>query len=97
MLTYPWVEHQLPDLGHIEQIYGGVGRSISQLLLELHAPIFWKLLRHIGTFLHHLQGVTHLQSDCQNQAKLRKYMAEGEVNMSASIRAPCTKYFLEVS
>ena len=28
-----------------------------------------------------------------NQAKLSKYIGEGEGNMSTSIRAPCTKYF----
>ena len=32
-----------------------------------------------------------------NQAKLSKYFGEGEGNISTSIRAPCTKYFLEIS
>ena len=32
----------------------------------------------------------------QNWPKLSKYIEEEEVNISASIRAPCTKYFLEV-
>ena len=43
------------NLGWVQQIYGGVGRSISQLLLGPHAPKFWRFLRHIGIFLHQPQ------------------------------------------
>ena len=32
----------------------------------------------------------------KNQAKLSKFIGEGEVNISAFIRAPCTKFCLEV-
>ena len=46
------------NLGQVEKICGGLGRSISQLLLGPHAPnTFWRLLRHIGTFLDHLGSV----------------------------------------
>ena len=86
-----------PKLGQVEKIHGGVGRSISLPPLELHAPnLFWKFLRHIGTFLDHLGGVETSIGGAlvpKNQAKLSKCMGEGEVNISASNRAPCTKIF----
>ena len=58
--------------------------------------MFWRFLRHIETFLDQLGGVDTpigrvLVS--KHWAKLNKYMGEGGVNISASIRAPCTKYF----
>ena len=43
------------NLGWVQQIYGGVGRSIYQLLLGPHAPNCWRFKRHIGTFLHQPQ------------------------------------------
>ena len=75
----------------------GVGRSICQLLLRPHAPnTFWRFQRHIEIFLDHLGGVDPSVGRVlvpNNQAKLSKYIGEGEGNMSTSIRAPCTKYF----
>ena len=41
VLTHLQVECQCPKLGQVKQIHGGVGRSISQLLLAPHAPIFF--------------------------------------------------------
>ena len=83
--------------GQVEQIHGGVGRSIFQLLLKSLAPhLFGRFLRHIETFVYDLGGVDTPMSWVLVsiiQAKLRKYMASREVNISASIRAPCTKYF----
>ena len=58
--------------------------------------IFWKFLRQIGTFLDHLGGVDTSMGGAlvpKNQAKLSKCMGEGEVNISASIRAPYPKFF----
>ena len=44
--------------GQVEQIYGGMRRSISQLLLGHHAPnVLWRFLRHIETFLDYVGGV----------------------------------------
>ena len=74
------------------------GRSILQLVLGLHAPnYFGGFLTHIGTFVDHLGGVDTPADRAlapKNQAKLSKYMGSGEVNISACIRAPCTKLFL---
>ena len=45
----------VPKPGQVQQIYWGIGRSISQLLLELHAPnTFCRFLRHIETFPDHM-------------------------------------------
>ena len=78
----------------------GVGRSISQLLLGSHAPnTFWRFLRHIGIFLDHLGGVdTPIGRVSALKTGLRwaNTWGSGEVSISASIRVPCTKYFLEV-
>ena len=60
---------------------------------------FLRFLRHIGTFLDYLGGVdipVERVPVPKNWAKLSKYIGEGEVNISASIRAPYTRYFLEV-
>ena len=79
----------------------GSGRSVSQLLLGIHAlNFFWKFLKHLGTLLDYLRGVDPPVGRVllpNYQAKLSKYMGEGEVNIPASISAPCTKYFLEIS
>ena len=84
--------------GQVEQIHLGVGRSISQLSLGSHAPnLVCRFLRNIGTFLDYLGGVETPMGRApapKFQAKLRKYMGSREVNISASIRALCTKYFL---
>ena len=48
----------VPKAGPSWAITFGVRSSISQLPLRPHAPnCFWRYLRHIGTFLDHLQGV----------------------------------------
>ena len=41
VLTHLQVECQQSKLGQVEKIHGGVGRTVSQLLLGPHAPIFW--------------------------------------------------------
>ena len=86
--------------GQVEQIHGGVGRSISQLLLGHHAQnVLWRFLRHEESFLDHVGGVATPAGRVlvpRNLAKLSKYMGNGEVNISASIMTPCTKHFLEV-
>ena len=80
--------------------YMGRGRSISQLPFGSHASnLVCRFLRHIGTLLDHLGGVVTPVGRApasKNQAKLRKYIGEGEVNISASIRAPCTNNLLKV-
>ena len=38
VLAHPWEEHQCPNLGQVEIIHVGVGKSISQHLLGPHAP-----------------------------------------------------------
>ena len=62
--------------------------------------IFWRFLRHIGTFVHHLGGVDNIKTKSRgralapnNQAKFSKYIGEGEINISVSIRAACTNFF----
>ena len=101
MLTHLQAQCQCPKLGQVEQIHLGMGRSICQLLLRPHAPnTFWRFQNHIEIFLDHLGGVDPPVGRVlvpNYEAKLSKYMGEGEVNISASIRAPCTKYFLEIS
>ena len=60
--------------------YIGDGRSISQLLLRLHAPNFsWRFMRHIETFLDYLGDVDTPMGRVpvpRNWAKLSKYMWE---------------------
>ena len=72
-------------------------RSISQLLLRPHVPnTFWMFLRHIGTLLDYLGGVdTPLGRVPALKTGLIWANACGsmEVNIPASIKAPCTKYF----
>ena len=79
---------------------GEMGRSVSQPLLGPHAPnSFWKFLRHIETFLDYLGDADTPEGRVlvpRNWAKLSKYIGSWEVNISASIRAPSTKFFLEV-
>ena len=86
--------------GQVEQIHGVAERSISQLLLGPHAPnIFCRFLRHTETFLDHLGGVdTPAGRVWAPKTGLRwaNTWGRGRSNTSASIRAPCTKYFLEV-
>ena len=56
--------------------------------------IFWRFLRHIGTFVNYFGGVDTPMGRSpvpKNQATLSKYMGSMEVNISASIRVPCTK------
>ena len=81
--------------------YRGRGRSKSQPLLRLHIPnCVWRFLRHIETFLHYLGGVDTCVSRVpvpKTWDKLSKYIGEGEVNISVSIKTSCTKYFLQVS
>ena len=61
----------------VEQIYGGAGRSISQILLRHHAPNFaWRFLRHIGTFVHHLGGVDTIEVESRGRALAPKYQAK---------------------
>ena len=49
-----------PNMGQVEQIHGGVGKSISQHLLGPHAPTcFWRFLQHIGTLLETWKVLTH--------------------------------------
>ena len=64
----------------LSKYIGGVGRSISHLLLGPYAAtIFRRFLRHIGTFLDHLGGVdtpTGKALAPKNQAKLSKYLGE---------------------
>ena len=62
---------------------------------SIRAPgtkFFWKLLRHIRTFLDYLGPVGRVLVP-RNQARLSKYMGSGEVNISAPIRAPYTNFF----
>ena len=96
----PWVEHQCPIPGQVDQIHGGSGEVNISASIRAHAPqLFWRFLRHNGTFLDHLRDVDTPMGRVltpKNQTKLSKYMGEGEVNISASIRAPCTKFFWEV-
>ena len=76
--------------------YMGEGRSISAAIRAPCTQFFWRFLRHIRTFLDHLRGVDPPVGRVlvpRNQAKLSKYMGSGEVNISASIRAPCTTFF----
>ena len=67
-------------LGQVEQIYGGAGNSISQLLLGPHAPnTIWRFLQHTATFLDHLGGVDTPAGRVllpENWAELSKYMGE---------------------
>ena len=60
--------------------------------------IFWEVPETHKNILDHLEGVDTPAGRVpmfKNQAKLSKYIGVGEINISASIRAPCTK-FLEV-
>ena len=64
----------------------------------MHQIFFWRFLRHIETFLDYFRAVDTPDGRVlvpRNKAKLGKYMGSGEVNISASIRSPCTKYFEE--
>ena len=57
---------------------------------------FLRFLRQIRKFLDHLRGVDRHVGRVpmsKNRVNLSKYMKDGEVNISASIRAPCTKFF----
>ena len=93
-------EGQYSKLGSVEKIHGEWKVSISVSIRDSCTKFFWKFLRHIRTFLDYLGGVDPAVGRVlvpNYEAKLSKYMGEGEVNISASIRAPCTKYFLEIS
>ena len=60
--------------------------------------IFWRFLRHIGTFLDYLGGVdrpTGRAPAPKYQVKLSKYMGRREVNISASFRVHAP-FFLDV-
>ena len=77
-----------------------MGRSVFQLLLGSFAPnVLCRFLRHRERFLDLLEGF-HIPIGIALaptiQAKLNKYMESGEINISASIRASCTKFGLEV-
>ena len=80
--------------------YMGDGEvNISASIRAPCTKFFWTFLRHIGTLLDHLEGVStpmDRASAPEKWAKLSKYMGDGEVNISASIRAPCTKFFLDI-
>ena len=56
----------------------------------------WRFLQYIETFVDHLGGNDiHMGSVpvLRNSTKFSKYMGSGEVNISVSIRATCTKFF----
>ena len=143
----------VPKPGYVEQIYGGTGRSISQLLSGPNVPnLFGRFLRQIETFLDHLWGVdtpvgrvlapktclswantwgvgrsisqfllgphvpnllevpythrnisrpfgrlTHLWAVCQHSKSGSSWANTwGDVSISAFIRAPCTKFCFKV-
>ena len=75
----------------------GVGRSISQLLLGPHAlNTFCRFLRHIGTFLDFLWGVDTPMGRApapRPGPHWANIWGSGEVNIWASIRAPCTNFW----
>ena len=61
--------------------------------------IYWRFLTHIETSLGHLGGVDTPVSRLpalKIWVKLSKYMGQGEVSISAFIRAPCTKFCFKV-
>ena len=61
--------------------------------------IVGSFLTHIETSLGHLVGVDTPVGRVPAPkiwVKLSKYMGEGEVSISASIKGPCTKFCLEV-
>ena len=73
--------------------------SISASIKAPYTKYFWRFLRHIRTFLDYLGGVDLPVGRVpvpKIWAKLSLYMGSGEVNISASIKALCTKSFLEV-
>ena len=62
--------------------------------------IFGSFLRHIGTFLDYLGGGDTPAGRVPVPKKwttVSKYMGSGELNISASIKASCTTFDLEVS
>ena len=101
MWTDPWVDHQCPKPGQGEQIHGGVGRSICQLLLGLHTPNVLKMfLKHKGTLLDYLRGVDTPMDRVpapKTGMSWANTWGSGEVNISVAIRALYTKFFWEVS
>ena len=96
MLTHPWVEHQHPKSRPSSANTFGVGRSISQLQLgPLSTNTFWRFLRHIGIILD-LLGDVDIPMGRASAPRPGPHWANiwgsGEVNISASIRAPCTNF-----
>ena len=79
--------------GQVEQIHLGMGRSISNLHYGPMQQIIWEVPETHRNIWHTCRQST----GTQYQTKLSKNMVSGEVNILASIRAPCTKFGLEVS
>ena len=97
MLTHLQAECQCPKTRPSWANTCGSGEvNISAFIRAPCTKLFWRFLRHIGTFLDYLGGVDTPMGRApapKTWAKLSRYMGEGEVSVSASIRAPCTKYF----
>ena len=80
--------------------YMGSGQvNISASIKASCTAFIWEFLRHIGTFVYHL-GCVNTSMGRAAPPKTRPNWANTlgsmEVNISTSIKAPCTKYFLEV-
>ena len=78
--------------------YMGSGEvNISASIKASCTTFIWEFLRHIGTFVYHL-GCVNTPMGRASPPKTRPNWANTlgsrEVNISASIKDPCTKYFL---
>ena len=96
MLAHPQAEYQCPYLGQVKQIHGGVGESISQHLLGPHAQTSLEVCethRNISDYLGGVGTPMGRASVPKSWPGWDNTCRSGEVNISASIRAPCTKYF----
>ena len=81
------------------QVWAPLKLSCVHFSLCLQIPNFLEVPEtHRETSIDHLGGVDTTMGRApapKIQAKLSKYMGEGEVSISASIRVPCTKFCLE--
>ena len=82
----------LSNLAKLSKYMGEVEVNISASIKAPCTKYFLRFLKHTGIFVDHLGGVDTPMAP-KNWAKLDKYMESGDVNISASIRAPCIKYF----
>ena len=76
------------------------GREVNNSA-SIRAPCtkyFWRFQRHIGTFLDHLGGVDTPvgRVPAPKTGQVEQIHGGGEVCISASIRAPCTKFCFQV-